>query len=249
MIESEGGPVADRCGGSTPVILIVERQAARARAMLRSLSQHGYRCVVTRTTEEAFFRMATESFDLVIIGSEPVSRSGKKLLEVLQGRQRHVAKLVLGPRECSAHAIQALANGADDVAALDLSEAELLARVGALLRRDAERTALRKTIGDLTMDIGARRVWLGTREIPLTSKEFELLLYLIQHVNEVVTPEMLARDVWREPNRVSPLQSVIYVHLSNLRRKLRKNEELDPIRTIRGVGYQLDDAIFLLPLG
>ncbi|VVM05724.1 response regulator transcription factor [Methylacidimicrobium tartarophylax] len=249
MTESKGGVAADRWGGSTAAILIVERQARRARAMQQSLSQHHYRCVVTRTTEEAFFQLATESFDLVIIGSEPVGRSGKKLLEVLQGRHRDLAKLVLGPRDSSTHAIQALAHGADDVASLDLSEAELVARVTALLRRNAEKTGLRKTIGELTMDIGARRVWLRTREIPLTSKEFELLLYLIQHVKEVVTPEMLARDVWREPNRVSPLQSVIYVHLSNLRRKLRHDQELDPIRTIRGVGYQLDDAIFLLPLG
>lgn len=249
MAESEEEWAADPRGGPRAAILIVERQLRRARAMQQALLQAGYRCVVTRTTEEAFFYLATESFDLVVIGSEPRSRSGKKLLEVLQGRHGNLAKLVLGPRDSSTHAIQALAMGADDVAALDLSEAELLARVAALLRRRAEKTGLRQTIGQLTLDIGARRIWVGTREARLTAKEFELLLYLIQHAKEVVTPEMLARDVWREPNRVSPLQPVIYVHLSNLRRKLRFDRRLDPIRTIRGVGYRLDDAVLQLPLG
>ncbi|QSR85436.1 response regulator transcription factor [Methylacidimicrobium sp. B4] len=247
VAESENGSVAEQGRGGTGVILIVEAQAERARVMQRALQRHGYRCVVMRTTEEAFFCLATEAISVVIIGSEVVSRSGKKLLEVLQGRFRHVAKLALGPRDCSAHAVTALAAGADDVASLDLPEDELLARVAALLRRNAETTALRKCIGDLTIDIGMHRVWLGSREISLTTKEFELLLYLIQHVNEVVTPEMLARDVWREPNRITPLQSVIYVHLSNLRRKLKQNEQINPIRTIRGVGYQLGDSLFLLP--
>ncbi|WP_018290032.1 response regulator transcription factor [Verrucomicrobium sp. 3C] len=247
--ESENRPVAEPQRGGTGVILIVERQAKRARTMQRALQKQGHRCVVTRTTEEAFFCLATETVPLVIIGSEAVGRSGKKLLDVLQGSLRPVAKLVLGPRDCPAHTVTALAKGADDVASLDLPEAELLARVAALLRRNAETTALRKRIGDLTIDLGMRRVWLGLREISLTAKEFQLLLYLIQHVNEVVTSEMLARDVWREPNRVTPLQSVIYVHLSNLRRKLKQNEAMDPIRTIRGVGYQLADSLFLLPQG
>ncbi len=249
MVESENGSVAEQQRGGSGVILIVEAEAERAQAMQRALQRQGYRCVVTRTTEEGFFYLATEAVALVIIGSEAMGCSGKKLLEVLQGRFRHVAKLALGPRECSVHAVTALANGADDVASLDLPEAELLARVEALLRRSAETKVLRKHIGDLTIDIGMRRVWLGSREISLTTKEFELLLYLIQHVNEVVTPEMLAHDVWREPNRVTPLQSVIYVHLSNLRRKLKQNEEINPIRTIRGVGYQLGDSLFLLPRG
>ncbi len=249
VVESRGGLAADPRGGSPQSILIVEQQAGRARAMQRALARRGYRCVTVRTTEEAFFCLATEEIQLVIIGSELVGRSGKKLLDVMQGRYRHLAKLVLGSPDSSEHAIQALAHGADDVASLDLSEAELLARVAALLQRNAEKTTLRKCIGDLTIDIGMRRVWLGEQEVPLTGKEFELLLYLIQHVNEVVTPEMLARDVWREPNRVTPLQSVIYVHLSNLRRKLGQKREDTPIRTIRGVGYQLGDSIFLLPRG
>ncbi|MGD9896399.1 MAG: response regulator transcription factor [Candidatus Methylacidiphilaceae bacterium] len=247
MEESERAAIKENRSGPSQSVLIVERHGARARALQRMLERHGYRCVVTRTTEEAFFCLATETFYLVIIGSELVSRSGRKLLDVLQGHQRQLAKLALGPRGSSTHAIQALAHGADDFASLDLSEAELLARVEALMRRSGEKTALRKCIGDLTIDIGKRRAWLGTREIPLTTKEFELLLYLIQHVNEVVTPEMLARDVWREPNRVTPLQPVIYVHLSNLRRKLKQDEELNPIRTVRGIGYQLVDSVFLLP--
>lgn len=238
-----------RQGGSTRVVLLVEQQAARARAMARVLGRHGYRCLVTRATEEAFFCLATETVHLVIIGSEAVARSGKTLLGVMQGRYGHVAKLALGPAESSVHAVKALAQGADDVASLDLSEAELLARVAALLRRNEDRAVLRKRIGDLAIDIATRRVWLADQEIQLTTKEFDLLLYFIQHADRVVTAEMLARDVWREPNRATPLQPVIYVHLSNLRRKLGRKGEINPIRTIRGTGYQLCESVFLFPRG
>ena len=84
-----------------------------------------------------------------------------------------------------------------------------------------------------------RRVMRGSREIALTPREFDLLAFLAQHHNETVTRQMIAREVWREPNRATPLDNVIDVHLAHLRRKLDEGEDVKLIQTVRGVGFVL----------
>ena len=87
--------------------------------------------------------------------------------------------------------------------------AELVARIRSLLRRAAPSEPLKKTMADLTVDLQARRVWRAGKPIELTPREFDLLAYLLRQPGQVVTREMLARDVWGETNRSTPLDNVI----------------------------------------
>ena len=84
-----------------------------------------------------------------------------------------------------------------------------------------------------------RRVARGSREIALTPREFDLLMFLAQYHDQTVTRQMIAREVWREPNRATPLDNVIDVHLAHLRRKLDEGETVKLIQTVRGVGFVL----------
>jgi len=116
---------------------------------------------------------------------------------------------------------------------------ELLARIRALLRRGRTVEMLRFGIADLDMDIVARKVTRGGRPVELTGREFELLEYLMRHEGQVVMRDMLARDVWKETSRGTPLNNVIDVHIARLRRKVDVEPFEKLIHTVRGVGFML----------
>jgi DNA-binding response OmpR family regulator len=98
---------------------------------------------------------------------------------------------------------------------------------------------LRFGIADLDMDIVTRKVTRGGRHVDLTAREFELLEYLMRHEGQVVMRDMLARDVWNETARGTPLNNVIDVHIARLRRKVDVEPFEKLIHTVRGVGFML----------
>jgi len=114
---------------------------------------------------------------------------------------------------------------------------ELLARIRALLRRGRPSDVLRLRVADLELDLVARRVNRGERRVDLTGREFELLEYLLRHQGHLVSREMLARDVWKEPRRATPLDNVIDVQMTRLRRKVDIEGAARLIHTVRGVGF------------
>jgi two-component system copper resistance phosphate regulon response regulator CusR len=94
-------------------------------------------------------------------------------------------------------------------------------------------------VGDLLIDYQLRRVWRNEEELSLTPREFELLGYLALHAGRIVTRDMLAADVWRETNRVTPIDNVIDVHMANLRKKLEQGGGVKRLQTLRGLGFVL----------
>ncbi len=92
------------------------------------------------------------------------------------------------------------------------------------------------------MDLVTRRVIRGSQTLHLTSREFELLEYLLRHQNQLVSREMLTREVWKEPFRATPLDNVIDVHIARLRRKVDQDFPIKLIHTVRGVGFILREG-------
>ena len=115
----------------------------------------------------------------------------------------------------------------------------MLARVRALVRRGWPGDSYQFTVGPLTIDLTTRRVTRDHESVELTVREFELLAYLMRHEGQVVSRESLARDVWREQARTTPLDNVIDVHIARLRRKIDSDEAARLIHTIRGVGFMI----------
>ena len=224
-------------------ILIVEDDAKTAQAIRRGLTAEGYEASVARTGEEGFLQLNAEAFDLVVLDWMLPGRDGIEILKALRARGAKPPVILLTARDAVEDRVTGLDSGADDYLVKPFAFAELLARIRALLRRTAQEEGLLKQVADLTIDIQSRRVWRGDQEIVLTPREFDLLVYLMRYERQVVTRQMLARDVWREPNRATPLDNVIDVHLAHLRKKVDEGRPTKLIQTLRGVGFTLREEV------
>jgi len=150
--------------------------------------------------------------------------------------------LILTARDGVEDRVLGLDLGADDYLVKPFALPELLARVRALLRRGRPSEVFRLKAADLEVDLVARRVFRGDRAIELTGREFDLLEYLLRHQGHLVSREMLARDVWKEPRRATPLDNVIDVQMTRLRRKVDLEGAPRLIHTVRGVGFVLREG-------
>ncbi len=222
-----------------PRILVIEDHPKTADALRNGLRGDGFETVVTATGDEGFALLNAEPFDLVVLDWMLPGRDGLDILTALRARGSKTPVLLLTARDAVEDRVLGLDHGADDYLVKPFAFAELLARVRALLRRAGEAEPLRRQVGNLAVDLETRRVTRGTQEILLTPREFDLLAYLMRHHGQTVTRQMLAKDVWREPHRATPLDNVIDVHVAHLRRKIDEGQRLTLIHTVRGVGFVL----------
>jgi len=223
-------------------ILVVEDEIKVANALKEGLEDERYEAVLAQTGEDAFFRINTEQFDVIVLDVMLPGRDGLQILTSIRKHGIHTPVLLLTARDTLEDRVAGLNSGADDYLVKPFAFAELLARIRALLRRGRTSETLRLGIGDLDMDLVTRRVTRGGHAIELTTREFELLEYLLRHHGQVVLRDTLAREVWKETTRGTPLNNVIDVHIARLRRKVDLDQPIKLIHTIRGVGFMLREG-------
>lgn len=222
-------------------ILVVEDEHKVAKALKEGLEGEHYEVAIAVTGEDAFFRVTTEQFDMVLLDVMLPGRDGLEVLRTMRERGEKTPVLLLTARDALEDRVRGLNSGADDYLVKPFAFAELLARIRALLRRGRSDEALRLNAGDLNMDLVTRKVDRAGRVVDLTAREFELLEYLLRHKGQTVPRETLARDVWQEADRGTPLNNVIDVHIARLRRKIDHEERPKLIHTVRGVGFVLGE--------
>jgi len=218
-------------------VLIIEDEVKVAEALREGLEGEHYQAQIARSGEDGFFRASAQTFDLIILDLMLPGRDGLEILKTLRQRGCDTPVLALTARDTVDDRVSGLNAGADDYLVKPFAFPELLARLRALLRRSRTSDALRLTLADLDMDLVTRKVSRTGQAIELTVREFELLEYLLRQQGHVVSREMLARDVWKEPTRATPLDNVIDVHMARLRRKIDVDGRPGLIHTIRGVGF------------
>jgi DNA-binding response OmpR family regulator len=218
-------------------VLVVEDEQKVANALREGLEDEEYDVTVERTGEHAFFRVNTETFDVILLDLGLPGRDGLEILAALRRRKLETPVLVLTARDGLEHRVRGLDTGADDYMVKPFAFAELLARVRALVRRGRVSDAPHLAVADLDVDLITRRVTRGGRPVELTVREFELLEHLVRHQGQVVSRETLARDVWKETARTTPLDNVIDVHIARLRRKVDYEGVAKLIHTVRGAGF------------
>ena len=225
-------------------VLVVEDEPKVADALREGLEAEGYDIVVEGTGEGAFYRTITEPFDLILLDLGLPGRGGLDILATVRRKNIKTSVIVLTARDTVADRVAGLDAGADDYLVKPFSFSELLARIRALARRGREAEVVPTVVGALTLDPRTRTVTRNDEPLALTTREFELLDYLMRQAGQVVSRESLARDVWREPSRSTSLDNVIDVHIARLRRKVDTDEASSLIQTVRGVGFVMrgDDA-------
>ena len=223
-------------------VLVVEDERKLAQVLGSALQAEHYDVVVAPTGEDGFFRANAELFDLVVLDLMLPGRNGLEILQTL--RQRHIDTpvLILTARDGVDDRVLGLDLGADDYLVKPFALPELLARIRALLRRGRPSDVFRLKAADLEIDLVTRRAVRGDRMLDLTAREFELLEYLLRHQGHLVSREMLAREVWKEPRRATPLDNVIDVQMTRLRKKVDAEAGERLIHTVRCVGFILREG-------
>ena len=220
-------------------ILVVEDEQKMAKALQEGLEADEYSVQVAYTGEEGFYLIQARPFDLVILDVMLPGRDGFEILATLRSRGVKTPVLLLTSRDTLEDRVRGLDTGADDYLVKPFAFPELLARTRALLRRAKLDTSQPFKLADLEMDVAQRSVLRGGQPIELTAREFELLEYLFADQGRVVSREMLARDIWKETSRQTPLDNVIDAQMARLRRKLDGQFDRKLLHTVRGVGFVL----------
>ena len=218
-------------------ILVVEDEPKLAQALKDGLQADDLSVALAYTGEEGFFLVETEHFDLVVLDVMLPGRSGLEILRAMRQRGVKTPVIMLTARDSIEDRVLGLDTGADDYLVKPFAFPELLARIRALSRRGAPDLVSRLRIADLDMDVVGRRVMRGGQVLDLTPREFDLLEYLLRNQGHVVSREMLARDVWREVGRQTPLDNVIDVQVARLRSKVDERFDKKLVHTVRGVGF------------
>ncbi len=222
-----------------PKILVVDDEPQITRVLRTSLSSHGYEVSVANDGEAALRSMDESKPDLVITDLAMPKMTGVELCENIRDCSQ-VPIIVLSVRGDDKSKIEALDKGADDYVTKPFSIHELLARIRANLRRasfsNEPEVSQPIQIGDFHIDLQTRIVSVAGKEIHLTPKEFDLLVYMARHPEKVLTHSVLLKAVWGPQSTQQP--EYLRVFINQLRKKLEPEETPRYILTEPWVGYR-----------
>ena len=226
----------------TARILIIEDEEPLTLLLRYNLEAEGYSVEAAVRGDEADLKLKENTPDLAVIDWMLPGLSGIELIRRLRGRPetQQLPIIMLTARGEETERVRGLATGADDYIVKPFSVPELLARIRALLRRTKpERVAGVLAAGDIELDRDTKRVSRSGREVPLGPTEFRLLEFLLENPGRVFSREQLLDQVWGRDVYID--ERTVDVHVGRLRKALNRGHSTDPIRTVRGAGYALDD--------
>ena len=219
-------------------VLLIEDDLQTAQAVISILSRDGISVRHAADGENGLRLAGDPTIDVVVLDWMLPGIAGIDVLARLRGAAVEKPVLMLSALGRSDHRVEGLDRGADDYLAKPFEPAELIARLRALQRRTTVQARQPVLIcGDIELQVLARTAHRAGRHLALSPKEFELLKCLMEHAGEVVTREMLLRDVWKL--NFDPQTNVIDVNLVRLRRKIEDGFAAPCLETIRGRGYRL----------
>jgi len=218
-------------------VLVVEDDARLAHVLEKGLREAAYAVDVAATGKAAVFEASVNPYDAIVLDVNIPEPNGFEVARRLRAKGIDARILMLTARDAVSDRIEGLDAGADDYLTKPFAFDELLARLRALMRRTGEVLPSELAVGDLRLDTRGRRAWVAGAEVPLTTKEYALLEYLVRNAGKVVGRAEISDHVWDEA--YDPASNLIEVYVNRLRGKIDRGREEPYLQTRRGAGYVL----------
>ena len=220
-------------------ILLVEDEKKVADIIARGLKAERYAVDVSLDGQNGWEMADAYNYDLIILDLMLPGLNGTEILQRVRRKNSQVPILILTARDGMADKIKNFEGGADDYLTKPFAFAELMVRVKALLRRGPVNRSSVLRVGDLEIDRLSQNVRRAGKKIELTSKEYSLLEYLATHPGRVFSRTMIIEHVWDQS--FQGLTNIVDVYVRHLRTKVDDAFPVKLLRTVRGVGYSLND--------
>jgi heavy metal response regulator len=220
-------------------ILIVEDEHQIAAFLERGLKEEGYAIDVVYNGNDALDWAAAVEYDGIVLDVMLPGRDGFSVLRELRVRGNKTPILMLTARDTVDDRVNGLDLGADDYLVKPFVFKELVARLRAITRRQSDTRSVELQVGDLTLNTVTHQAQRGERRIELTTKEYNLLEFLMRNPNRVLTRTQIAEHVWNLDFLSE--SNVVDVYIRYLRRKIDGDSDLKLIKTVRGSGYLISD--------
>lgn len=222
-------------------LLIIEDDASLREIMQRALLKEGYVVETAPTYFDACDKIAGYSYDCILLDIMLPDGNGLKLLEEIKKSGKEERVIIISARDSLDDKINGLDLGADDYLAKPFYMAELSARIKSVMRRGSGAVSNTMTAGNISLELGSRRIKIDGKDVPLLKKEFDILLYFMQRPGHIVDKAVLAEAVWGDHIDMVDNFQFVYAQIKNLRKKLSEAGASINIKAVYGFGYKFTD--------
>jgi DNA-binding response OmpR family regulator len=220
-------------------LLVVEDEVSLLKSIQAFFTEENFLCEGVTTYSKAIEKIEYFNYDCIILDINLPDGSGLKLLQYLRQNKMEDGVIIISARNSLDDKITGLNYGADDYLTKPFHLSELNARVKALIRRKYTAGGNSLEAGNLKIDLSSRDVLCNKEPVSLTKNEYDLLVYLLNNKNRVVSKQAIAEHIYGDQADNMPSFDFVYSHIKNLKKKLKEKGCDDLLQTVYGLGYKL----------
>ncbi len=219
-------------------LLIIEDESSLNKSMVDYLSKQQYLCEAVNNYQDALEKIECYEYDCIVLDIMLPDGNGLQLLQHLKANNKQEGVIIISARNELDDKIMGIQSGADDYLTKPFHLSELSVRIAAIIRRKNLQGNNILTFNDIKIDVLAKSISVNEKDIAVTRKEYELLLYFMINKNRVLSKNAIAEHLWGDDMDMAGNHDFIYTHIKNLRKKLMVAGAGDYLQSVYGMGYK-----------